>query len=996
MLRQVLYITCWLLLLASAAFAQTATVGGTVTDRKGRPVEYASVLLKDCGLWAVTDAKGAFMVRQVPRGRQTLVVQCLGYVKQTVLLNVERNTEGTRIVLAEENLKLGEVEVTARRRSDEATTSYTIDRTALDHQQVLNVTDILTLLPGGKTQNSTLMNDDRLALRSASQEKGNAAFGTAIEVDGVRLDNNSTMGETLSSSTRNVSASNIESVEIVTGIPSVEYGDLSNGVVKINTRRGKSPFIVEASLNPHTRHVALNKGLDLGGHNGLLNISAEHTRSFSDIASPYTSYQRNILTLHYTNTLFTDSHPLTLSAGVTGNVGGYNSKGDPDEMLDSYAKERDNVLKASMEANWLLNLKWITNLSAAASFTMQDKLAENYYNTASASAQPYIHTLSEGYFIAQDYDQSTGLQPSAFSGIILGPTGYWYVRQYGDQKPTSYRIKAKADWTRRFGTVLQRATVGADFTGSKNRGRGTYYDDLRYAPTWREYRYDQLPWMNNLALYAEEKATIPTTHGGASLQLTAGLRSDITMVSGSDYGTAQSLSPRFNGRYVFWQGRSERLVSTLQLHAGWGKSVKMPSFQVLYPAPSYSDILSFTPGSTAENRAFYAYYTYPSSAIHNPSLRWQYTNQADLGLEASIGRVKVSLSGFYHRTKQAYMAVNRYTPFQYKTTGQQAIEGCGVASTNRRYNIDQASGIVTLYDTSGAMTPQQLDYSTHNTYNANRYYTNGTPVERYGLEWVIDLAQIRSLRTSLRFDGNYYHYRGIDETLFPANASGIGDVTTNTSFPLIGYYRGSAATSAGTAAAATLANGSETEQVNLNATLTTHVPRVRMIVTLRVESSLYNYRRSLSELKNGQRGIVLNDVTDYFGNPYDKSVRDQYVAVYPEYYSTWDNPTELIPFAERLEWAQENDRTLYNQLTRLVVKSNYAYTMNPNRLSRYLSANISVTKEIGDHVSISFYANNFFNNMGHVKSSQTGLRTSLFDSGYIPRFYYGMSLRVKI
>ncbi len=989
------FVMCCLLLLAPTVFAQTATVGGTVADQKGRAVEYASVLLKDCGLWAVTDAKGAFQVRQVPHGRQTLVVQCLGYVKQTVTLNVERDTEGLRIVLAEENLKLSEVEVTARRRSDEATTSYTIDRTALDHQQVLNVTDILTLLPGGKTQNSTLMNDERLSLRSASQEKGNAAFGTAIEVDGVRLDNNSMMGETMSSSTRNISASNIESVEIVTGIPSVEYGDLSNGVVKINTRRGKSPFIVEAALNPHTRHVALNKGLDLGGHNGLLNLSAEHTRSFADIASPYTAYQRNILTLHYTNTLFTDSHPLTLSAAMTGNVGGYNSKGDPDEMLDSYAKERDNMLKGSMEANWLLNLKWITNLTVAASFTLQDKLAENYYNTASASAQPYIHTRNEGYFIAQDYDEAFGRQPAAYDGIILGPTGYWYVRQYSDQKPTSYKIKAKADWTRRLGTVLHRAIAGVDFTGSKNRGHGTYYADLRYAPTWREYRYDQLPWMNNMALYAEEKLTIPTTKDGASLQLTAGLRSDITMISGSDYGTAQSLSPRFNGRYVFWQGKKQ-LVSALELHAGWGKSVKLPSFQVLYPAPSYSDILSFTPGSTPDNRAFYAYYTYPSKAIYNPRLRWQYTNQADLGLEARIGGAKVSLSGFYHRAKQAYMAVNRYTPYQYKTTGQQAIEGSGVASENRSYTIDQASGIVTLYDLSGATDPQQLEYATHNSYNANRYYTNGTPVERYGLEWVIDFAQIRSLRTSLRLDGNYYHYRGLDETLFPANASGIGDVTTNTSFPLIGYYRGSAATSAGTAASATLANGSESEQVNLNATLTTHVPRVRMIVTLRVESALYNYRRSLSELSSGRRGIILNDVTDYFGEPYDKSVRDQYVAVYPEYYSTWDNPTVLIPFAEQLQWAQENDRTLYNQLTRLVVKSNYAYTMNPNRLSRYLSANISVTKEIGDHVSISFYANNFFNNMGHVRSSQTGLKTSLFDSGYIPRFYYGMSLRVKI
>ena len=1020
--KTILMIIGLLPLFVTTGYAQTATVAGLVVDQKGRPLEYASVLLKECALWAVSDANGAFIIKQVPHGRQTLTVQCLGYAKESVELTVTKDVGNLKVVLTEDNLKLSGVEVVAQRRQDEATTSYTIDRNTLDHQQTLNVTDILTLLPGGKTQNSTLMSDDRLALRSGAQEKGNAAFGTAIELDGQRLDNNSMMGETMSSSTRNISTSNIGSVEIVTGIASVEYGDLSNGVVKINTRRGKSPFIIEASLNPNTRHVALNKGLDLGRRKGLLNLSAEHTRSFSDIASPYTSYQRNVLTLHYMNTLMSNSHPLTLNAGVTGNVGGYNSKGDPDQMLDSYAKVRDNMLSGNVELSWLLNLSWLTNLSFAANFSMQDKRSEDYYNTASASAQPYIHTTNEGYYIAQDYDEllSKAISTAALNAIILGPTGYWYVRRYGDQKPTSYKLKGKADWTRRFGAdILCKLLVGADYSGAKNRGRGIYYDDMRLAPTWREYRYDQLPSMNNLAVYAEQKLTVPTTHTtgdgggtGASLQLTAGVRSDFTMISRSDYGNVSSLSPRFNGRYVFWQGK-QQLVSHLEVHAGWGRGVKLPSFQVLYPAPSYADYLSFTPGSTADNRAFYAYYTYPSKALYNAALRWQFTDQTDVGFETRIGGVKLSLSAFYHKTCRSYMSVVRYTPFQYKTTGQEAVVQSGVANADRSYAIDPATGIVTLYDQSGKLPPQQLDFATHNAYNQNCCYTNGTPVERYGLEWVVDFVPRNFLlrsdkgrlqehfspltsHFSLRLDGNYYRYRAIDETLFAGAIAGIGDMTTDTAYPLIGYYRGSSATSAGTAATASIANGSEAEQVNLNATLTTHLPRVRMIVTLRLESSIYNYRRSLSELSSGTRGILLNDVADYFGQPYTKDVSDHYVAVYPEFYSTWDQPDLLIPFAERLAWAHENDRNLYNQLARLVVKSNYAYTMNPNRLSPYLSANFSVTKEIGDHVSISFYANNFFNNMGHVRSSQTHLKASLFDSGYIPRFYYGMSVRVKM
>ena len=120
------------------------------------------------------------------------------------------------------------------------------------------------------------------------------------------------------------------------------------------------------------------------------------------------------------------------------------------------------------------------------------------------------------------------------------------------------------------------------------------------------------------------------------------------------------------------------------------------------------------------------------------------------------------------------------------------------------------------------------------------------------------------------------------------------------------------------------------------------------------------------------------------------------MALYPDYYSTWEEPGVLIPFAEKFKWASENDPSLYSDLAKLVVRSNYAYVMNPNRLSAFYSANLSVTKEIGDHVSVSFYANNFFNTMRKVHSSQTGLDASLFDSAYVPSYYYGLSLRRKI
>ena len=939
--------------------AQQITIAGRVTDEETqKPIEFASILMKENGLWAITGTDGSFHIKNIPAGKVVLTIQCLGYATRQIALDINKDIPRLRINLKQENLKLDEVTVTAKRKDNESTTSYTIDRAALDQQQLLNVSDIATLLPGGKTVNATLMSDNRMALRSGSQEKGSPSFGTAIEVDGMRLDNNATAGETAGASTRTISSSNIESIEIVTGIPSVEYGDLSNGVVKVNTRKGKSPFIVEGKLNQHTQQIALNKGFDLGSRSGVLNASFEHARSFSNAASPHTAYQRNILSLNYMNIFMRETTPLTLNIGLTGNIGGYNAEADPDNELDDYSKSRDNNLRAHFELNWLLNKKWITNLSLRGSLSTVDRKSEDYTHTNSATTLANLHAMEEGYFIATNYDSN----PNA--PIILGPTGYWHVKQFNDSKPINGSLRLKADWTRRFDKMMSRLMLGAEYTGSRNNGQGSYYDDLRYAPTWREYRYDDLPALNNIALYAEEKVSIPTSKL-STLEITAGLRDDITIINGSEYGTVSSLSPRFNGRYTFWKNRRKRVVSELVLHAGWGKSVKLPSFQVLYPSPSYYDIEVFRSPSTANNTTVSAWYTRPSKALYNPDLKWQYTNQTDIGIEMNIKGTRVSLSAFHHRTYNPYMATTEYTPFSYYYTPVSALEGLTIPTDGRTYTIDPTTGTVTVSsaDGSSAVVPN----NERRFYLSNTRYINASPLDRYGLEWIIDFKQFKALNTSLRFDGNYYYYKSEDETLFASMHNSNTKMTgTGEPYQYIGWYRGTNGTST---AQTSIANGAISKTLNLNTTITTHIPKIRLIMALRIESTLYSYRKNLSNFEGD---------------------------VYPEYYTTWDAPDTKIPFAEKFQWAKDNDATLYNDLQNLVVHPNTAYVMNANRISAYYSANLSVTKEIGDHVSISFYANNFFNNMKTVHSSQTDLDASLFSSSYIPSYYYGLSLRLKL
>ena len=46
------------------------TIAGIITDDESKqPVEFASVLMKENGRWAITDSDGRFTIKGVPQGR---------------------------------------------------------------------------------------------------------------------------------------------------------------------------------------------------------------------------------------------------------------------------------------------------------------------------------------------------------------------------------------------------------------------------------------------------------------------------------------------------------------------------------------------------------------------------------------------------------------------------------------------------------------------------------------------------------------------------------------------------------------------------------------------------------------------------------------------------------------------------------------------------------------------------------------------------------------
>ena len=973
---------------------QLYTLSGTVVEKGGsEPVEFATVVLAT-GQWGVCDAKGAFTIAKVPAGKTTVTVSCVGYVEQKLEITVARNITNLKFSLPLDNLALEGAVVTAQESTNSATTSRTIDKTALDHVQLMNVSSIASLMPGGATTNPNLTSEQQFNIRGGSAESGNASFGTAVEVDGVRLSNNAAFGQFSSSSqvkgasTNNVASANVESVEVITGVPSVEYGDMTSGVVKINTKKGKTPWTVTMSTSPNTKQLSASKGFGLGeaasgASRGVLNASAEYTKSVSEPMSPYTAYDRAQLSMTWSN-LFNrgalSSTPIRFSAGVTGNVGGYNSAADPDQFKDTYSKTRDNVIRGNFTLNWLLSKSWITNLEMNGSISYSDKQSRENTNYSSAVGKVVLHGREPGYFIAKSYeDDPTGT-------VLIIPRGYWYNEMVEDNRPLTWKLGLKANWARNFGSINNKVKVGADWTGDGNFGTGIYSPDLATAPSYREYPYCDKPFMHNLALYAEDNVMIPVGQG--RVNLIAGIRQDNTFIRESHYGTVSSLSPRFNLKYTVFgeKGRKNAFLKALAFRASWGLAVKLPSYSILYPTPTYYDRQVFASTTNSAGNSYVAYKITPRTIEYNADLHFQRNRQSEVGVEATLGGTKVSLAGFYNETVDSYIYVNDFQPHDYLFTPTSSLSGCLIPADNRVFAIDPATGVVTVSDRTGALPSETVAGVIRHEFISSAHAGNAQhPLKRYGLEWVVDFPKIKPLNTTVRIDGTWYNYRALNTNLTAVYPSAQNS-SDGTPFKYVGFYYGDSSYS----------NGRRTSNINTNLTVTTHIPRVRMILSLKVETCLLKYSQIISERLDGaQRTFVLSNRTAYLSTTDENIYQGEHYCIsYPDYYISVDDPVTMRPFLDDYKAAVDaEDMAKISDLNKLLSVTSYTNTFLPDYISPYFSANISVTKEIGDLASVSFYANNFFNNLSQVRSSKSGNYESV--TGYIPGFYYGLTVRLK-
>ena len=191
-------------------------------------------------------------------------------------------------------------------------------------------------------------------------------------------------------------------------------------------------------------------------------------------------------------------------------------------------------------------------------------------------------------------------------------------------------------------------------------------------------------------------------------------------------------------------------------------------------------------------------------------------------------------------------------------------------------------------------------------------------------------------------------------------------------FEFIGFYLG------GTSNVSTY-NGSWADGVNANFTATTHIPEIRMTISLRIEGTLYAQTQNLTYY-NGKEWAYL---TDGNGNRIEGSVYNQkeyFSGMWPVAYMTFDQKVKPFTAVEAAD-----PRFAY-----LLGRSNNVFTYVRNGNGPYFMSNLSITKEIGDIASLSFYVNNFTKSNPFIRSWATGVKSSRNID-----FAYGATLRIK-
>ncbi|MDD2293540.1 MAG: TonB-dependent receptor [Bacteroidales bacterium] len=928
-------VLCLLFVLAGfSAQAQNSsgtTVKGTVLEQGTKvPVEFAVVVLSPADIYTTTDKNGKFEFPKVDPGKSTIKVQYVGMETIEEVITVEPGKANVfNFEMKEANFRLEQVTVTATQSKAGNSTASNISRQAMDHLQTSSLSDIMQLLPGASITNPSLSSATQITLRTNFDGVGGSStygasmnsLGTSIVMDGSPLSANANMQALApsisggSASTldgvdiRSISTDNIESVEVIRGIPSVEYGDLTSGAVVIRSKAGKSPLSIRLKANPKTYQLALSKGLSLGEKAGVLNLSADYAYNNTYTYEAYAYYQRfnvkGLWTKNFGENVRTNT---SLEFGIRKDTRDLN----PDDLRTQLVtKGNEQNVRFNSNGTITVNKGWWNTIKYNASFSYANKY--DYHKELLSNAES-LHTSCEydGAVLSknpgEDVFDINGNKitniPSSEMGNSVKVLPYEYVSIYEILgKELNGYAQIKADFNKRWGNVNNHILVGADYKVDGNLGEGKVYDEefppMRSASgnnsSYRKRPYYDVPFIHQIGLFAED--TYRHTFGKNELNIKAGARFDY--INGKT-----AITPRINASM-------DIVPDILTIRGGWGINAKAPTALYLYPEKAYFNYNNYYYVGESGSQLVS---TIRSFNTENSDLEIAKLRKAEVGIDVKLfDRYRLSITGYDEVMKNGYNLGTDVSCFQLveykKYEAVQNASGAYVPSLEGTYNVF-----------SSYVKPL------NNSYSHNR-----------GIEFELDLGRFEEIRTAFFLNGAYSQsiYKNLGNK-FGTN-SNLNNIEKNIAIYEEGLYT------------------RHKDRFVSTLRITHNIPELGFVITLATQ---------------------VNWMEKFWTEYGNDTMFMQYISYKDGKVYTFDPSKKNDPeFAYMFDAVSEN---------RFIVEEYFPT----------VTFNLNISKEIGDKLTASFFANNMFNNRPLYESkANPGSFTELLSDN---KLFFGFDLKINI
>ena len=635
---------------SGGAAARHATIAGRVVEAAtGRPIGSVVIAVEGLSLISMSDSTGHYQLSNVPPGPQVLSARRLGFALARVPLTVPNAGSLTvEIAMAAVALRMNEVQVTADangRARGELGSASVVTREAIANQSASSLAGILELVPGVPLQPPGLDAVQQIALRSVPTTSGAAdrlaAFGTLIILDGVPLSNNANLqttgprGELLPATSaggsidlRRIPAAALERVEVIRGVPSARYGDLTQGAIVIDTRAGVVAPELVGRYDPKTAEGSLAAGRSLTRSQNA-SLTTDFARSRIAPGLREADVWRGSFDFAHRLSVGRGSPDDPAAPGVVFDTRAslyqvyQNEPEQPDVHPGISASDRSGGIRLTERAR--AGALGNRHFEATASVEREWQNTEKQFPLV-RGAEPFTDLLAPGRNTGH---YVIGVYPAAVH--LEGAPWHIYTRFEGVLPSASFG----GDNTLR---------GGAEFRREWNAGPG-YQFDIEFPPQVafngvngydRPYRYDAMPPVATSAAYVDDRFTRALAHG-MSLDVQAGLRADV-MHSGTWWASGARdfvLQPRINVQLS--------PVPRVRLRAGWGRTAKLPSLGDLYPAPQFYDVVNVNwyPPNAAERLAVL------TTSIKDPTNRglgFAVGHKAEVGFEVDLGSRGAALS----------------------------------------------------------------------------------------------------------------------------------------------------------------------------------------------------------------------------------------------------------------------------------------------------------------------------------------------------------------